>query len=91
MAEPTDRVVDLFSPTGCDVAMALLLDPAARLGTMEIARRTDRSPGRASELLAALRNAGLVESKGHLKLTDLEPGRRIELLTYALRVRCSTD
>ena len=21
----------------------------------------------------------------------LEPGRRIELLTYALRVRCSTD
>jgi hypothetical protein len=24
-------------------------------------------------------------------ISDLEPGRRIELLTYALRVRCSTD
>ena len=24
-------------------------------------------------------------------VSDLEPGRRIELLTYALRVRCSTD
>jgi hypothetical protein len=25
------------------------------------------------------------------RLGHLEPGRRIELLTYALRVRCSTD
>jgi len=71
VAEPTDRVVDLFSPTGCDVAMALLLAPAERLGTMEIARRTGRSPGRASELLAAMRNAGLVESTGQPLIPDL--------------------
>ncbi len=64
VAEPTERVVDLFSATGCDVAMALVLSPADRLGTMEIAHRIERSAGRASELLAAMRNAGLVESTG---------------------------
>ncbi len=69
--EPTDRVVDLFSPAGCDVALALLLAPAERLGTMEIARRTGRSPGRTSELLAAMRNAGLVESTGGPLIPDL--------------------
>jgi len=71
VAEPTDRVVDLFSPTGCDVALALLLAPAERLGTMEIARRTGRSPGRTSELLAAMRHAGLVESTGQPLIPDL--------------------
>jgi hypothetical protein len=71
VGEPTDRVVDLFSPTGCDVALALLLAPAERLGTMEIARRTRRSPGRASELLAAMRNAGLVENTGRPLIPDL--------------------
>ena len=71
VAEPTDRVVDLFSATGCDVAIALLLSPAERLGTMEIARRIERSPGRASELLAAMRNAGLVESTGQPLIPDL--------------------
>jgi len=71
VAEPTDRVVDVFTPTGCDMALALLLDPTERLGTMEIARRTGRSPGRASELLAAMRNAGLVESTGKPLIPDL--------------------
>jgi hypothetical protein len=71
VGEPMDRVVDVFSPTGCDVAVALLLAPAERLGTMEIARRTGRSPGRASELLAAMRNAGLVESTGRPLIPDL--------------------
>lgn len=71
VAEPTDRVMDLFSATGCDVAIALLLDPAEGLGTMEIARRTSRSPGRASELLAAMRNAGLVERTGRPLIPDL--------------------
>ncbi len=71
VGEPTDRVVDLFSPAGCDVAVALLLDPAERLGTMEIARRTGRSPGRASELLAAMRHAGLVERTGQPLVPDL--------------------
>ena len=71
VAEPTDRVVDLFSPAGRDVAMALLLAPADRLGTMEIARRTGRSPGRTSELLAAMRHAGLVEATGQPLVPDL--------------------
>ena len=71
VAEPADRVVDLFSPTGCDVAMALLLTPAERLGTMEIARRTGRSPGRTSELLAAMRHAGFVEGTGQPLIPDL--------------------
>ena len=71
VAEPTDRVVELFSAAGCDVAMALLLAPTERLGTMEIARRTGRSPGRASELLAAMRHAGLVESTGQPLIPDL--------------------
>jgi hypothetical protein len=65
-AEPMDRVVDLFSPAGRDVAMALLLAPADRLGTMEVARRTGRSPGRASELLAALRHAGWCKARDDL-------------------------
>jgi hypothetical protein len=69
--EPTDRVVDLFSPAGCDVSLALLLDPAATLGTMEIARRTGRSPGRVSELVAAMRNAGLVERAGQPLIPEL--------------------
>jgi hypothetical protein len=69
--EPTDRVIDLFSPAGRDVAIALLLAPDEHLGTMEIARRTGRSAGRASELLASMRNAGLVESTGQPLIPDL--------------------
>ncbi len=71
LSEPTDRVVELFSPTGCDVAIALLLAPTERLGTMELARRTGRSPGRVSELLAAMRSAGLVEPDGRPLMPDL--------------------
>ncbi len=71
VAEPTDRVVDMFSPAGCDVAIALLLHPAERLGTMELSRRTGRSPGRVSELRAALRAAGLIERTGQPSVPHL--------------------
>jgi hypothetical protein len=61
----------MFSPAGCDVAIALLLFPNERLGTMELARRTGRSPGRTSELLGALRDAGFVELTGQPLIPEL--------------------
>ena len=71
LPEPSNRIVELFAPTGCDVAIALLLAHSERLGTMEVAHRTGRSPGRVSELLSAIRDDGLVERDGTLLIPDL--------------------
>ena len=68
--EPT-RVTDLFVPTGLDVAVALLLHPEQTHGTTEVATLIGRSPGRVSEILAALRDRGLVDRQGRPLIPDL--------------------
>jgi hypothetical protein len=61
-APPPPRVIEILSGTGFDVCLALLTAPAAIMGVNELARKIGRSPGRVSEILAALRREGLVES-----------------------------
>lgn len=68
--EPT-RVTDVFVPTGLDLGIALLLQPEEDHPTMEVAGQIGRSPGRVSELLAALRDRGLVDRRGRPAVPDL--------------------
>jgi hypothetical protein len=68
--EPT-RVTDPFVPTGLDVGMALLLEPEGAHRTTEVANLIGRSPGRVSEILAALRERGLVDRLGRPSIPDL--------------------
>lgn len=68
--EPT-RVTDLFVPTGLDIAVALLLQPEETHRTTEVATLIGRSPGRVSEILAALRDRGLVDRQGRPLIPDL--------------------
>jgi hypothetical protein len=65
------RVTDPFVPTGLDVGMALLLEPTETHRTNGLARQIGRSPGRVSELLAALRDRGLVDRQGRPSIPDL--------------------
>jgi hypothetical protein len=59
---PLRRVVSVFSGTGLDVALALLVHPGEPQGVHAVARQIDRSPGRVSELMSELRTQGLVGS-----------------------------
>ena len=68
--EPS-RVTDPFVPTGLDVGIALLLEPEEAHRTTELARLVKRSPGRVSEILAALRDRGLVDRLGRPSIPDL--------------------
>ncbi len=68
--EPT-RVTDLFVPTGLDVGVALLLHPEQTHRTTEVATLIGRSPGRVSEILAALRDRGLVDRQGRPSIPEL--------------------
>ncbi len=68
--EPT-RVSELFVPTGLDIGIALLLDPKADHRTMEIATLVGRSPGRVSEILAAMRDRSLIDRQGRPSIPDL--------------------
>jgi hypothetical protein len=68
--EPT-RVTDPFVPTGMDVGMALLLEPQRSHRTTEVANLIGRSPGRVSEILAALRDRGLADRLGRPSIPDL--------------------
>lgn len=68
--EPT-RVTDPFAPTGLDIGMALLLEPEEAHRTTELATMIGRSPGRVSEILAALRDRGLVDRAGRPSIPDL--------------------
>jgi len=61
-APVSPRVVDILSGTGFDVCLALLESPDVPVGVNELARKIGRSPSRVSEILAALRREGLVES-----------------------------
>ncbi len=68
--EPT-RVTDPFVPTGLDVGIALLLEPEQAHRTTEVAALIGRSPGRVSEILAALRDRGLIDRSGRPSIPDL--------------------
>jgi hypothetical protein len=65
------RVNEVFVPTGLDIGMALLLEPEAPHRTMEVAATIGRSPGRVSEILAAMRDRGLVDRDGRPSVPDL--------------------
>jgi hypothetical protein len=71
LVEPAGRVTNLFTTPGFDVAMALLLHPAERIGVREISRRTGVSVGRVSELLRELRERGLANRDGTPAIPDL--------------------
>ena len=68
---PPTRVVEVLSGTGLDVAVALLISPAEPQGVNALARRIGRSPGRVSEILKALRSAGLVEAGNRPVIPEL--------------------
>ena len=70
LPEPT-RVTDLFVPTGLDVAVALLLRPEQTHRPTEVATLIGRSPGRVSEIMAALRDRGLVDRQGRPAIPEL--------------------
>lgn len=61
-ALPPTRMVDILNGTGFDVCRTLLTSPDTAVGVNELARKIPRSLGRVSEILAALRREGLVES-----------------------------
>lgn len=65
------RVTDLFAPTGLDVGIALLLEPDGPHRTMEVAKIIGRSPGRVSEILATMRDRGLIDRHGGPSIPDL--------------------
>ncbi len=66
-----DRVPEPLTSAGLDIALALLADPARPSGVRHVARSTGRTPGRVSEILAALRNEGLVLPDGRPLVPEL--------------------
>jgi len=58
------RVAQLFTSTGLDVGLCLLLDPDRGWRVTELAVAIGRSKGRVSELLGAMRAQGLVGGDG---------------------------
>lgn len=68
---PPERVVEVFTNVGFDVAVTMLSEPTRGWGVHELARITGRSPGRVSELLGALRDQGLVDRGGHPLVPEL--------------------
>jgi DNA-binding transcriptional ArsR family regulator len=54
-----------------EVATALLMEPAAGVAVRELARRLGRSPSTVSDVLAALRRAGLVDERHRVEGTQL--------------------
>lgn len=60
---PNRRVVTALKGAGLDVALALLGSPEEGHGVNELARQINRSPGRVSEILTALRAQGLAGSE----------------------------
>lgn len=65
------RVAEVFRGAGLDVTLALLASPDVSHGVHELARQTDRSPGRVSEILSALRSQGLVGTENRPKVPEL--------------------
>jgi hypothetical protein len=65
------RVVEALEGAGLDIALALLGSPTQKHGVNELGRQIDRSPGRVSEILAALRPRGLAGSDNHPSIPEL--------------------
>jgi len=61
----------LSGNAGLEVATALLMEPAAGVAVRELARRLGRSASTVSEVLAALRRAGLVDDRHRVEGTQL--------------------
>jgi DNA-binding transcriptional ArsR family regulator len=66
-----ERVNALSGNAGLEVATALLMEPAAGVAVRELARRLGRSASTVSEVLAALRRAGLVDDRHRVEGTQL--------------------
>lgn len=66
-----DRADAFSGSVGLEVACSLLLDPDARHGVRDLARRLARSPSTVSEVLSVLREQGLLASDGTALLPDL--------------------
>jgi DNA-binding transcriptional ArsR family regulator len=66
-----ERAHALSGKAGLEVATALLMEPAAGVAVRELARRLGRSPSTVSEVLAALRRAGLVDDQHRVEGTEL--------------------
>lgn len=58
-----DRSDALSGRAGLEVATALLMEPQREFAVRELGRALGRSPGTVSEILAALRREGLIDSK----------------------------
>ncbi|HEX6405130.1 MAG TPA: hypothetical protein VF003_18545 [Pseudonocardiaceae bacterium] len=67
----TERAHALSGNAGLEVATALLMEPAAGAGVRELAGRLGRSASTVSEVLAALRHAGLVDDRHRVEDTQL--------------------
>ena len=66
-----ERVPDPLTVTGLDLAVSLLSKPTEPWGVRSLARSTGRTPGRVSEILAALRDEGLVRPDGRPVVPEL--------------------
>ncbi|MGH3265085.1 MAG: ArsR family transcriptional regulator, partial [Trebonia sp.] len=66
-----ERTNALNGTVGLEVATALLMNPAEGSAVRELARRLSRSASTVSEILAALRNAGLVDERHRVEGTEL--------------------
>jgi len=69
--ERAERAHAVSGNAGLEVATALLMDPAAGVTVRELARRLGRSASTVSEVLAALRRAGLVDDRHRVEGTQL--------------------
>ena len=67
----TDRTHALSGSAGLEVATALLMEPTAGVAVRELARRLGRSASTVSEVLAALREGGLVDDRHRVEGTGL--------------------
>lgn len=66
-----ERTNALNGTVGLEVATALLMNPAEGTAVRELARRLGRSASTVSEILAALRNADLVDERHRVEGTKL--------------------
>ena len=66
-----ERTHALSGTAGLEVATALLMEPSAGVAVRELARRLGRSASTVSEVLAALRRAGLVDDRHRVEGTEL--------------------
>jgi DNA-binding transcriptional ArsR family regulator len=66
-----ERTNALNGTVGLEVATALLMNPAEGTAVRELARKLTRSASTVSEILAALRGAGLVDERHRVEGTEL--------------------